>query len=339
MERRFRKYWIQGLLLGLLVIPACQSKHEIAYVELLDEDPEIRADAAMRIGQARASKGVDSLIAVLDDPAEAVRVSAIRALGEIGEPRAVPALLKLADDPLITVRAALCQALTRIADPTSVPTLGKLLYDVEDSVRLTALYALARIPGDESLELIVSLAIRDQSDEIREHVIKVIGNRGARRAIPNLESALRGEADDVRANAAIVLGDLGDRSSVPALIVALDDPYFKVRSLSAHSLSKMAPDHAGAMLAIKARIEKEDHMMSQVDLTWSLARMGDRTKMDLLRRLLFHGQPEDVRAEAAWALGEVGDESDIPRLERALDDKKGLVKKQVIIALERLRKA
>ena len=56
--------------------------------------------------------------------------------------------------------------------------------------------------------------------------------------------------DLVRANAAQSLGLVGDRSSVPALVHALDDPFAKVRSLSAHAIAKIAPDDASAKTAL-----------------------------------------------------------------------------------------
>ena len=60
--------------------------------------------------------------------------------------------------------------------------------------------------------------------------------------------------------------------------------------------------------------------------------------LEVLRLFLFRGDPEDVRAEAAMALGEVGEESDIELLKRAARDKKGLVRQQAVNAIEKLNK-
>jgi HEAT repeat protein len=184
----------------------------------------------------------------------------------------------------------------------------------------------------------MTLALRDENEMVRQHVIKVIVHRGARDAIPRLERAMASEADIVRANAARALGELGDRSSVPVLLRGLEDPFFKVRSLSAHALWEVAADDPEVRTAIKERLAAEQQQMARVDLAWNLARMGDEEGLEVLRLFLFRGDPEDVRAEAAMALGEVGEASDIELLKRAANDKKGLVRQQAVNAIEKLKK-
>ncbi len=327
------------VVLCVALAAACGRDARVGYRELADEDPEVRADAALRLGQTKAREAVDALVAVLDDPDERVRVEAARALGEIGDPRAVPALTRLAGDRLHTVRIAVAQALGKIGDPAALPALKQLLYDPEQGVRLAATTAVGAVPGDESLDLLLQVALRDDNETLRTHVVRFLGEREARGAIPRLEAALVSEADIVRANAALVLRDLADRSSVPALLRALEDPFFKVRSQAAFALARVAPDDAEVRQALHRRLEREQDQIAIVDLAWCLAKMNDPSRLDLIRELLFRGQPEDVRAEAAIALGEVGDASDVPRLERALRDKKGLVRKEARRALERLRAA
>jgi HEAT repeat protein len=331
--------WSAALLLGALATGACGGGPEVEYKDLVDPDPKVRADAAVRLGHGRAAQAVDSLIAVLDDPDELVRVNVVRALGEIGDPRAVPALVKMVDDALPTVRKATCQALGDLKDPAGVPALAKLLQNGDENTRLIATRQMGRIPGRAAFDVLLNVALKDESELVRQHVVRVLAESGNKEVIPQLESALVSEADIVRANAARALGQLGDRSSVRALIAALDDPYFKVRSLAAHSLGAMAAGDPAVLEAIRKRLGVETHQMCLVDLSWNLVRMGDRSGLETIRHHLLRGDPEDVRAEAAMALGEVGDESDIPRLEKALDDKKGLVRQEAYTSIEKLKKA
>lgn len=326
------------LLAAAMVLPGCGTKSRVAYKELLDKDPLVRADAAVRLGQAKAVEAVDSLLAVLDDSDEGVRVAVLRSLGDIGDRRAVPAVIARSGDPLQTVRVAACQSLGRLQDPKGIPTLTQMLNDADGLVRFSAARALGKIGTPEAVDVLVNLALQDENERTRELVVKVIGERETKSAIPRLESALRAESDAVRANAAQVLGRIADASSVPVLIRALDDPYEKVRSLSAHSLSALAPKNPEALAAMKKRIGVETHGMARVDLAWNLARGGDRSEMEAIRTLLVTGDPEDVRAEAAWALGEVGDASDVRRLQKAFHDKRGPVRKQVYLALQKLEK-
>lgn len=324
---------------AVIGLAGCGDRPDVAYKELLDKDPQVRADAVVRLGQARAGDAVDSLVALLDDPDEVVRVSAVRALAQIGNPKVVPDLAKYGDDPLQSVRLQVCQALGKLGSPDGIDTLEKMLYDPDDGIRLTAARNLGFIDHPRALDVLIKTSLYDENEIIRQHVVKVIGKRKAVEAIPVIEAALISESDVVRANSAQVLGLLGDVSSVPTLIEGLDDPYHKVRSLSAHSLMAIAPDDPEVAGALTARLAVEEDNMVRADLAWNLVLAGKTEHRALLRELLFQEGPEDVRAEAAQALGEVGEPSDTGLLEKAMDDKKGLVRKEAMKALEKLKEA
>jgi HEAT repeat protein len=324
---------------ALCLCIACASQPKVQMKDLRDSDPQVRADAALRLGQAKAPNGVDELIPVLDDPDAIVRVCAVRSLGMIGDRRATAELLPLWEDPNPTIRLALTQALGNLRDPEAVPVLEELLEDNDESIRCAAIRSLAEIPGPAALSSLLNLALLDEKGDVRRRVINVFGKRGAQDAIAPLNGSLLSKNPTVRVNAAEVLGDVGDRSSIPGLVRALDDAVDGVRQASALALAKLAAGNADARAAVRARLEKESEPRVQVDLGWSLARLGDRTGVEALRRLLHQGQQEQVRAAAAEALGAVGDGSDIPRLEKALLDKDGLVRNGAARALSKLRKA
>lgn len=326
-----------GVALVAVAVVGCGDNRKVAFRELKDPDPYIRGDAAQRLGQAKAVEAVESLIVTLDDPAENVRIESAIALGRIGDPSAVPALLEAGTDPVDGVRVAVCQALTELRDPRSIDALERLLFDEDEIVRLNAARALTSIPDRRAAEVLIETALRDESELIRQHVIRVMGRQGAREIIPSVEQALSVETDLVRANAAFVLGNLGDRSSVPAMIEALEDPYFKVRGLSAHGLAKIAPGDPEVIRALNDRLSREDHDVVRVDLAWNLAVCGDRSGLPLIRELLFHGRPDEARAEAAIALGEIGSAEDVPILEKAVRDKRGFVAIEADNALRKLK--
>jgi len=121
------------------------------------------------------------------------------------------------------------------------------------------------------------------------------------------------------------------------LFNSLDDPFHKVRCLAAHAIAKIAPGDAEARAAVAKRLAVEDIAMAKVDLSWALGSLGDRSGMETLRTLLFRGEPEDVRAEAAIALGELGDASELPVLEKALADKMGIVRNRVAEAIDKIK--
>lgn len=321
----------------VLLGTACSDKQRGAVKDLANDDPAIRSGAAIRLGQLRLPEAVDVLITALDDPEETVRVNVIRALGNIGDPKAIAPIVPFVGDVRPAVRMAACQALGAFRDTRGVPALEKALYDDDESIRIVAARALSDVPGPESLEVLLRVALRDESERIRSHVVKVVGARRAREAVPRLESALRAESDMVRANAAMTLGEIGDHSSLPVLYGSLDDTYYKVRCLSAHAIARLAPGDAEAKAAVAKRLAVEDNGMARVDLAWALGKLGDRSGLETIRTLLFRGEPEDVRAEAAIALGELGDASELPVLEKALGDKMGLVRSRVAEAMDKIK--
>jgi HEAT repeat protein len=334
--RAVRGVWAAGLAVVLLA-SGCSGQPKVAMKDLVSDDPAVRSAAAVRLGQAQSKEAVDALIASLDDPEETVRVNVIRALSDIGDPKAIPGIVACVADRQSAVRMAACQALGVLKDPRGLPALEKALSDQDESVRIVAARSAGQLPGPESLEVLLRVALQDASERIRGHVVRVVGERRAREAVPRLESALRAESDLVRANAAMSLGELGDRSSLPVLFRSLDDPFYKVRCLSAHAIARIAPGDADAKAAVAKRLEVEDSAMARVDLAWALGSLGDRSRMETLRTLLFRGEPEDVRAEAAIALGELGDASELPVLERALADKMGIVRSRVAEAIDKIK--
>jgi HEAT repeat protein len=324
-------------LAAILLVSGCSRESAVPYRELRDEDPRVRMDAALRIGQAKPEDAVEALTSLLDDPDEFVRIQAAESLGLLETPAALPSLVVAAEDPLGTVRLAAFKGLGRLKDAAGVPALQKGLYEEDETLRVAAAKALAEIPGDESLSALLSVAMQDEYEQVRELVVRVIGQRRVREAVPKLEGMLGAESDLVRANAALILRGLSDASSVPALLRALDDPYYKVRSLAAHALATVAPDDPEVLASLREALQGEEVAITRVDLAWSLARCGDRSGMPVLREQLFRGNPEDVRAEAALALGEVGEAQDTPLLERAIQDKKGLVRSAAFKSLEKLK--
>jgi HEAT repeat protein len=322
---------------GLLLGTACSGQPKRAAKDLMNDDPLVRSNAAIRLGQEKPKGAVDMLIPALNDPEETVRVNVIRALGELGDPAGIDAILPLTGDPQSGVRMAACQALGSMRDPRGLPALEKALSDEDESIRIVAARALGGIPGPESMDVLLRVALQDESERIRSHVVKVVAERRTREAVPRLESALRAESDMVRANAALALGEIGDRSSLKVLYASLDDPFYKVRCLAGHAIARIAPGDAEAKAALAHRLAAEDNAMAKVDLAWALGKLGDRSGMETIRTLLFRGEPEDVRAEAAIALGELGDAAELPTLEKALADKMGIVRSRAAEAMDKIK--
>ncbi|MDO8615426.1 MAG: HEAT repeat domain-containing protein [Dehalococcoidia bacterium] len=82
--------------------------------ELMNEENEIRYEAAVACGWLSDERAVQPLVRLLSEPDEEIRGAAISALGEIGGREAKNALLELADDHSPATRAAALAALAGI---------------------------------------------------------------------------------------------------------------------------------------------------------------------------------------------------------------------------------
>lgn len=326
-------------LAGACLALGCERRQQIAYRELLDSDPQVRADSAVRLGQARAKDAVESLIELLEDQSDRVRMAAVWALGEIGDPRAVAPLMETCSDASVQVRLSACRSLGRLGDARAIPVLTGLLGEMDDRVRLAAARALAEIPGRDSTEALVEVLLEDDNEVIRQQARLLLEHNDAAFARQRMIDALRKNPDAAaRAHAARILGDLGGNEAVPALIEAVSDPVPAVRSRAARALA-LLPTDAGAQESLRKRLGVETEELPQVDLAWCLVLSGDRAHLDTLRRLLEQGATEHVRAEAAMALGDVGEPSDVGRLERAMEgDEMGRVRREAYVAIQKLKR-
>ena len=107
----------------------------------------------------------------------------------------------------------------------------------------------------------------------------------------------------------------GDRSKAEVIlgILAGDDPYGHVHA--AESLYKVVEIGDGE--AMREAYAQTDNVRFKIMLAAALGRCGNPEAMAFLRDTLGDEDPEIFRL-AAWVLGRIGDESDIPRLKKLL---------------------
>ncbi len=229
---------------------------------LKDHDWAIREEAAVALGEARDSRAVVPLLAMLRDPDRAVRDAAIAALTAIGEPAvmslgaslrdgdltlqegATSILAKIGDhrvfDDLVNVlgsadwivRSHAAQALGRIGDPRGVDSLIPLLQDKVKAVREDAARALVTL-GEVALpRLRASLSHEDWL--VRLHAVEALGKMRVSAVVEDLLSVLFNDRDTaVRVDAARALGEIGDARAVEFLLNAMKDRDIRPKAIEA----------------------------------------------------------------------------------------------------------
>jgi HEAT repeat protein len=199
-------------------------------------------------------------------------------------------------------------------------------------VALLASASLAR--GADVDELVKQLKNGDSED--RRAAAKSLGEGGAasKAAVPDLINALKDRDMFVRRFAAEALGEIGPDAApaVRPLTAALDDSRKEVQNAAAVALGKLGSSGMQTLIAIVGDSDKEPAIRRQaID---SLVKLGDAAHSavpSLTEIVKGNGgknkkkaAPEDLRVDAATALGSLAKPSDKATVEtlRALTDKK-----------------
>ncbi len=115
-----------------------------------DEDLEVRAAAAVTLGELGDARAVQPLTAALEEDEVDVRVTAALALGQLGEARAVEPLIAALQDEEVVVRAAAAHALGLLGDARAMEPLTAALEDEDENVSDAAADALEGIGAPEA---------------------------------------------------------------------------------------------------------------------------------------------------------------------------------------------
>ena len=142
-----------------------------------------------------------------------------------------------------------------------------------------------------------------------------IGGQGAE-VVSYLTPKLESETDDQhRCGLIREIGRSGDRRFVPMMLGILEGPNPYGHVHAAESLFKIY--EIGDGKALRRGAEQSENTKLKLMSAAALFRQGDTAALQTLRDLLNHDDPKEA-AIVAWALGQVGDASDIPRLKSQL---------------------
>jgi HEAT repeat protein len=311
-----------------------------------------RRAAAEALGKIGAP-AVGSLRAALGDSRADTREAAARVLGKVGAP-AVEALSTALKDPSACVREAAAKALGEIGDASAVEVLtGALTDDSSERVRQSAAKALARIgwtsASGRTGEAYRLVEQRDWAGCVR---------LGAP-AVDPLLAALKRRDRRIRASAAEALGKIASPRAAKALVTTLGDSDQDVRRAATEALVRIVAPATGplgeALLdgnETKRRLARAilDRTGWSPDKTAAGASYWVATRQwakcvgigaRAVKPLLWALEHEDGlgRAEAALALGRIGDPRAVPPLCSALDDDDADVRMRVAGALVALHQS
>jgi HEAT repeat protein len=187
------------------------------------------------------------------------------------------------------------------ADPTekNIQKIRELLKDPDGGVRATALNAMADVGVPDAGALILA-GVEDEDAFVRRIAAKLLGDLGNPDNVPILVHLLLQDPDpSVRQSAAESLEALGGQEAVEGLVAGLKDPMKGVRLAAARGIRTVDPS---AAIAEMARLALEDPVWEiRVQAARALGNSGESSVLPVLQRAL-EDEDRNVRAAAANAL-------------------------------------
>ncbi len=318
-----------------------------ALIELMEERPKLRTDAAVALGATRDPRAITALLGKLFSPdpefARTVRsalgsarnsvvVPCIAALGHedasmrlaaaitlagVTDGRSVAPLVAALGDADSLVRVAAADALAKQRSPRATTPLIAALKDADRHVRRSAAAALGQIRDPRCVEALIGLT-SDTDSGVRQAAVDALGAMKSPKTASVLARLLKDEEPGVRASAARALANSDRKLSVPALVAALRDERPPVREASAQSLGKLKAEGAAHQLITAAEDSDESVQAAAIK---ALACIGDRRATGVLTQKLSSENPR-IRQEAAQALGYLRNPQAVGALARLLLDRK-----------------
>ncbi|RKU17698.1 hypothetical protein C6503_10475 [Candidatus Poribacteria bacterium] len=316
-------------------------------IRALEDDGRatVRQSAAWALGEVKGDTATTALITALKkDKQGVVRQEAAIGLGKIKGQRVVDPLLDvLRSDKYETTRLQAAVALREIqaADKGLVDILKKGLGSFDDgyevlSVQNQVIGALILNNNIATAEFVLD-ALKSADDEwTRWAFVHILGASTKKIAVDAMLEELKHSSYVVRKRAANSLGGFKERRLVEPLIAVLEnrDEMKSIRAAAIVSLGALKDERAAAPL-LKALSDENAEIRLQAAA--ALGTLKDSKAVAKLSEIVENPlEPDDVRAVAVGALGNIGDKTAEDVLIRALDVRIGNVANNAIIALGKL---
>ena len=237
-------------------------------------------------------------------------------LGKIGSNRGVEPLCRaILNDPDHVVREWCAAALEATKSKDAIPVLVLAMKrDSAKDVRLRASVALRALRASDALHDLLSYG----DPEIRGMAVTSLAKIGVRESLPEVVKLAKDEDSEVRRRAVAFMGDVATENDCEEAVICLDealhDREISVRSEALKSLGKIKGERA-CDLALSA-LKDQDWQVRYTAVT-SLGEIGHNKAFDSLVEIMFGQDDEEIRAWAAWSLGEIKDERAIEPLKKA----------------------
>lgn len=204
------------------------------------------------------------------------------------------------------------------------------LQDSDEIVRATATHSVIYIPSEEAVQVLLP-NLKDKFPFVRQETTLALGKTKNFIAVkPLLEILQKDKSLDVKTSATIALGEIGDISAVEFLLKILqrksnEEEDFLKRS-AARSIGQIAQIQqvkSNYVVTPESLLDEKYDVL--VNLKYSNLAEKNPVFSQATKVLLFvlqnQKESDDIRREAAFALGAIGDKSAITTLQSFLNAK------------------
>ncbi len=262
-----------------------------------------------QIGPAAAKESVPALIKVRSVRAKASAAFALMRMGAEAEPAMGYLIGSLRGQDFGGSKYCAAKALARIGEP-AIPVLIKGRGGATSVTNPWAARALGWMgPKAKSAGGSLAKALASKSLALQQAAAKALAMIGsdAPEAVPALSKALKDPNWLVRYSAAKGLVRIGAKAkgAVGDLTATLDDDEFMVRAAAAEALGRIGPAAKAAAGKLAAVLGGDKHDWPRFNAARALGLVCAPQGVDALSKALSDSDA-DVRAEAAWALGDIG---------------------------------
>lgn len=243
------------------------------------------------------------------EPGSARLGTTLRHLGRV-TPGGVAALRRLTRSGNESERA---EAIGRVAQTGNVlasEEIVKALQDPSPQVRRQAASALASLKDPDAAAALIR-EIEERPDLVEEETVHALGAIGGQGAVKPLINLLESPRSLLRRAAAKALGHLGSPEATDALIAAaaeVDDP--DLRRSSIQALRTLGAREAAQVISDALF---DPHPSVRIAAAEAAAEMEIRSAAPYLRQSLAY-YADEAASEVAYALGRVGNLSDLPAI-------------------------
>ena len=287
---------------------------------LKDDDPEIRARAALTLGRIAKPEGTEYLFESLQDSVEVVSESAAFALGITDDKRFAAEILDYAATMPAAVQALLVQAAGRLGDST-MPFIAEQISEYTDHIdhrtREQAALGIWRAGGKQFTGNLERLAAGDRVRPVRIAAMYALVRMGSAQSAELYKEWLPDADPWVRSLAIRGLGLTKSEDNTGLVASGLNDRSNNVVSQAVASLGQIASDRAVEYIIARLADEPDENL--RVQMIETLGRLKAHQAKDYILDIISDSVSTNIMGASLIYLAKVEHEGTVALIDSLTD--------------------